>query len=831
MVLDKIRNFCQNYKVNLEPKVSIKPSITLFGILSFELLEIEPKDAVELEAIDPENWSPETKTKINEYLQNILDMSLEEYCSQLKKELEKTKIETVKSILESVTKNIKESPLLTLDEFESRTENRDVCSKEYSKFVGRQDDLNSLKDFVTISSDKILILTGPGAIGKTRLSIEFARLMRREIEDWDVYFIHRENNFNKFRARKYTLLILDEASRYPEIERSKLIDFVLHPPKESSYMKLILISRPIFKDSIESDLRERYASFTDLHLEKGNIAEFLQHNLDVKENIALKIEKLADNSFLNAIFYNEYFKEKGKINESKNILAHRVEKYANDICNRSSYRIEEVRLALSRISLITPVSWAEDKEFLKMYKKDLDVVEEIIRLSDSRNLDLLFYRQSSFTKNTNVKYDFRYDPVADFLRAEYIKKDESVSWIQKHISYFPYRMTCNLFLIQRYAPNHSQRVSQIISEIWMGINSSKGNNLEYFEAFVFLTSDFLPFNLKSIEDLNLDNLIDSYKSVSSSSFKHEVSFYYSSTLANLIIPCGLVKRFDYVNNCLKEMRDICKKDSDNMAEIFAKGLCNAINSYGIAQRFEDVNNCIKEMRELSRLYPDHVAEIFAKGLHDAMNHYNRARRFDNICDFLSEVRDLYKEHPNEVVDKLAKCLHIAICYSGSNEQFNDMSYFLDETRELYNEYPGYVVEELAKSLANATHYYGSTKRFDDMHNCLKEMDDLYKKYPDNVAEKLAYGFINATNYYGSSGQFDYVHEYLNKMKEICKEYPDHLAEKFSKCLYNAIYYYNSAGRFQDVNNCLKEAKILYKKHPDSVDEKLREVIHSCPSDL
>lgn len=825
MVLDKIKKFCKNYRVNLEPKVSIKPSITLFGILAFELLEIEPKDAVELEVIDPDNWSPELKCKINEYLQKILEISLEEYSSQLKKELKTTEANVIESILEGVAKSIKESPLLTLEEFESRTENRDVCSQRYSCFVGRKDDLNKLKDFLTISSDKILVLTGPGAIGKTRLSIEFARHVKREMKDWDVYFIHHENNFNRFHARKYTLLILDETSRYPEIERSKLIDFVLHPPKESSYMKLILIARPIFKDSIESDLRERYASFTNIHLEKGEIAEFLQQNLDIKENVALEIEKLSDNSFLNAIFYSEYFKEKGKINESKNILAHRVEKYVIDICNRSLYRIEEVRLALSRISLITPISWSEDKIFLNVYKKDLDVIEEIIRLSDSQNLDLLFYTKGSPTKNSNVKCDFRYDPIADFLRAEYIRKEESVNWIQKHISYFPYRMACNLFLIQRYDPNYSQRVSQIISDIWVGINNSRGNNLEYFQAFVFLTGDFLPFNLKSIEYLNLQNLIDSYNSVSSSAFKHEVSFYFSKTLANLVIYCGLSRRFNDVNNCLKEIKDLYKKDSDNMAEIFAKGLCNAVNSYGIAQRLEDVNNCLKEMRELYKRYPSNMAKLFAKGLYDATNHYTRARRFNNTNGFLSEMWDLYKEHPYEVADKLAKCLYIAICDSGETGKFDDLDNYLYEIRNLYKNYPDSVAEELAKSLANATVYYGNIERFNDMHGCLKEMSDLYKEHSDNIAEKLAFGFINATNFCGKSMKFDDMNYYLGNMRDLYVKYPNKMAGKLLKCLSNAIFYYNNTGRFDDVNNCLKEARALYKQHPESVDEKPSEVTY------
>lgn len=820
MVLDKITNFCQNYKVNLEPKVSIKPSITLFGILAFELLEIEPKDAIELEAIDPDNWSPEIKCKINEYLQKILEISLEEYSSQLKQELKTTEANVIKSILEGIAKSIKESSLLTLEEFESRTENRDVCSQRYSCFVGRKDDLNKLKDFLTISSDKILVLTGPGAIGKTRLSIEFARLVKREMEDWDVYFIHHENNFNRFHARKYTLLILDETSRYPEIERSKLIDFVLHPPKESSYMKLILIARPIFKDSIESDLRERYASFTDLHLEKGNIAEFLQQNLYVNENIALKIEKLADNSFLNAIFYNEYFKEKGKINESKNILAHRVAKYAKDICNRSSYRIEEVRLALSRISLITPISWSEDKEFLKMYKKDLDVIEEIIRLSDSKNLDLLFYSHNPATKNSNIEYDFRYDPIADFLRAEYIEKDESADWIQRHIFYFPYRMAYNLFLIQRYYPNYSQKVSQNISDIWVNINSSKGNNLEYFEAFLFFTSKFLQSNSQLLEELNLKNFIDSYNFVSSSQCEHEVSSYFTKTLANLVALCGRAGRFEDVNNCLKEIRELYIRDPENVAEKLASGLINAIDSYGGVGRLKDVSACLKEMGELYEKHPNDVAEKLARGLTNAIDSYGSAGQFEDVDDCLKQMRIIYTKCPNNVAKESVRCFKNAIYYYGNAGQFEDVDNCLKQMREIYTKHPNDVAKDFAGGLTNAILSYSNASRFKDISDCTKEMRMLYAKYQKSVAEELADCLINAIVSYGNAGQFNDVSNCLKDIREVYMIYPKNLAEKLANGLTNAISCYGSAGLFDDVSDCLNEIEILYMKCPDKVVEKL-----------
>ena len=59
-----------------------------------------------------------------------------------------------------------------------------------------------------------------------------------------------------------TLPVLDDASRYGD--RDRLVDFVL---ESNDNIELLLLDRPIFKDGVENQLREKAASFGTLEIE------------------------------------------------------------------------------------------------------------------------------------------------------------------------------------------------------------------------------------------------------------------------------------------------------------------------------------------------------------------------------------------------------------------------------------------------------------------------------------------------------------------------------------------------------------------------------------
>jgi hypothetical protein len=84
------------------------------------------------------------------------------------------------------------------------------------------------------------------------------------------------------------------------------------------------------------------------------------------------------------------------------------------------------------------------------------------------------------------------------------------------------------------------------------------------------------------------------------------------SLTNLVASCGRTKRFEDVNSCLEEMRNLYKQNPEAVAEKLANSFFNAISDYGSAGRFEDVNSCLEEMRNLYKQNPEGVAENISK---------------------------------------------------------------------------------------------------------------------------------------------------------------------------------------------------------------------------
>jgi len=478
MIREKIKNWLQKQKYDLD--IEFSPAITLFGILTFSFAKakVDP---------NPDKWSEEERIIIADNLDKELKISLEEFSKCLKEEIEEKKKEELDSILDKIAELITEKPLIPLREFEERSDIKQLL--EYKRFIGRQVELKELHTFLADDSRKIMFVSGEGGTGKTRLAIEFAR--QTEAKNWSVYFIHPNKPFKYFGAIPSSgkiLLILDDASRY--IERDRLIDFVRNPLLDSD-IKLLLLDRTIFKDRIENNLREKGVFVEAYEIKKGDIISFLEENLGIEENTAVKIEKECRDSFVWAAYFAEFYREEGRVDELRKVMINRTEKYIRDLELRANgMAIEDVKKNLSLLSLVTPVKWKEDKKYFEeifeesLLEYEYEHLKRIIGLAGETNILLV----------SDGEYAIKPDPVADFLRTEFMREERFNRVVKSLLPYMPLRISYNIGVIPRFEAE-IEEVFRVLGEIWVELNRINGRMPEYFSALLFFTGDLasLPF--------------------------------------------------------------------------------------------------------------------------------------------------------------------------------------------------------------------------------------------------------------------------------------------------------------------------------------------------
>lgn len=239
---------------------------------------------------------------------------------------------------------------------------------KYKKFVSREYEIQKLFNFLGNIKKKIMIITGKNGIGKTRLVLEFARQLqsknkRPESDYWHIYFIHPNRDFIPVSLKGPTLLVLDDGIKYQDLD--KLIDFVLNAQSENDIKLLVTVSS-LFTDSVKSQVKERNFEPDIMQIDESDIRGFLRANFDwIDENLSIGIETVSRNSFVYAIIYAEYFKEKGVSEEPYKILSWKKAKYIADIAEKTRCSIDDVEYVIDLISLAMPLDWTNDKEYLK----------------------------------------------------------------------------------------------------------------------------------------------------------------------------------------------------------------------------------------------------------------------------------------------------------------------------------------------------------------------------------------------------------------------------------------------------------------------------------
>jgi len=684
--LEQIKDYIETFE--------IAPAISILGIIDISFAKGKIK-------LNPEEWDDKDKENIANFLRTHIDITLKEFEELLKKEIREISEEKQKSIREQLDQFSKlltwllvENPLIPLEEFERRAEIEPLLKYE---FVGRESELEGLRKFLE-SDEKVFLLTGDSGVGKTRLAIEFAReVAKRKVSngDWDVYFIDQDREFkypvvSNVLGNRNTLLILDDASRYRN--RDRVIGFIQNP-LEGRNIKLLLIDRPIFKGFIINDVKERGISVEELQIGGGNISSFIERNFEIRREDAERIQKESEGNFVIAIFLAEYYRDKGRIGKQKEAIDYRIEKYKKDIKEHTGIPIDDIENTLFLLSLLTPIEWKKDSEYIQEVLNHLPTYEfhylkKVIGLAG----------RDFFILKSGEKYVFRYDIFAEYFLSQFMKRDDFDEIVKEFLPYMPFRISYNILMIPRFfIPPRSfgeeaarkavqnfreelKKVVQTLSEIWEELNKIEGQTPEYFSALILFTGDLSPFF--DIEKIDIYHWLWCYEKVSKDYSEKGVREELAGSLCNAAKSYSEASMLEKMEACLKELRKLHMKYEDKeVREKLAKALVNATDSYGRAYMFEEMEACPKELIELHKKHKEKkVRENLARGLYNAMTIYGKVGKLDKMENYMRKLEKLHKEYPERVIR-----------------------------------------EELAKALLNATSYYGRRNKLVEMEVCLKDL--------------------------------------------------------------------------------------------------------------
>ncbi len=534
-----------------------------------------------------------------------------------------------------------EEPILTFEEYTRRSQ---ISPLLKYRFVGRKGDLEKLHNFLEKIDKKIEFVIGDGGTGKTRLALEFAQQVIKE-GNWNVYFIHPDKDFPPLSIRGKTLLILDEVTRYKN-ERSKdwekLINHVENPPSKDTDIRLLLLDRPIFEESIEFHLKEIKSAFSKYIIKKGEIVEFLKENKElfgvIDDDTARDIDKECKNSFDLAISYAEYYKEKRIVGTAKEILDWKTSKYIKDIAINTGHEkaAVDIDFYIGLISLITPIK-SEDIEYIISKFRNSEILKNILGVPHIKSELLFFYNNECVIKPSLL---------ADYLRLEFMKKKDFETIWKPLLPNMAFRIAYNIAILRKHEgiPAETDRIDSTLKQIWDILNKNKGPTVDYFKALLLFTGSLanLPFfDRKS----NIDLWVKSYHEIHKTS--PEVTEEFAKVLVNALSYFGNALEFENMENCLNKLNNLYEKYPDReVKEKLCLGLDKATSAYesAVKKRLEDLkklheDRCEKCKEDALNSLPGKVKEIIDEPIDEYMFCWDKIPGSDEgkLKEFLEQI--------------------------------------------------------------------------------------------------------------------------------------------------------------------------------------------------
>ena len=248
---------------------------------------------------------------------------------------------------------------------------------DYDTF-GRDNEIDQFRSFVKDTDKRLLVMSGSGGIGKTKLAIEFAKTVEQDYRDYEPLFVQMaEDSFENAladippnspdRPHRNYIFFVDDAHDY--LDNLGGIKILLNSSGYSG-SKAVLITRKPFKASLRgiflSALPEQAISEMEIpKLSFEKTKEFIQAHIHIQDSVLLNnLAKIGRDTPLIAVMVIYLFKKGDDLtNLTKDELVELAfESYLNDIFSEHLPKLDQQhRKLLDWFSGIEPVDGEDNR--------------------------------------------------------------------------------------------------------------------------------------------------------------------------------------------------------------------------------------------------------------------------------------------------------------------------------------------------------------------------------------------------------------------------------------------------------------------------------------
>ncbi len=749
----------------------------------------------------------ELKNLFEEFQFNILKYSKD--LNEINQEL-KNQLTILRKKIQEFDTLISKENLIPLNYYLNRQESRRMLER-HPKLIGRSYEINRLLNFLN-SNQNVILISGPGGVGKTRLILEFAKEVMK-LNSWSVNFINHNKEFKVQHETINRVLILDDATRYAD--KMSLIDYIINNSRINN-MKFILLDRSIFSQSLQLVFKEKNHNLEIINLSEGDVKEFLDcYYKELNEEIKREIRQKSNNNFDLTILFADFAINNLDISDPLEILETKLVKYIKDIAIRRKVDEIDVMTTLSFISLIRPIK-IDDLKLLALESSSILKNEDIISVLYDGTSDLLVLKDDYV--------DFIFDFYSDYLNAKLIIEKEDIflqnfhSLLKKH----PLNLTLNILGLSRFFDVRiGIKVVEIIENIWSELNKIQKVEVDYFLCLGLLTFYSEYFAFININSCSLDawfiNYQNLYDKTSDSENLKRLQFEFISILQNYIS----IHKSEYNLEKIKRAVDFVKNLSEEQKTqdlniMYARSLVNASAVTSFHSLVDETNYYIEKIRKLYETSRDNrILEIFSISLSNRILDSSQRENETELIEYMTEIQNLFETENKEYVSiGLSNSLNISCDFYGKKNKFEKLEFYMRKLTDLSNEFETMQIRSSLNSvLLNSTDDYGRNGMWSELEKSLNQLELIFDTYQEeDTLVNWIKGIANSIKYYGKNKMYNEMTLGLNKLTQIYKKHSFmNTAEWISHALFNASYHYSKNMSTEHLKGIVKTISSLANK--------------------